>query len=56
MWFNLKNINQDGFNANETVRVVFTLSGLDEPVTEEGLILGDVNDDSSVNAIDASYV
>ena len=56
MWFNLKNINQDGVNANETVRVVFTLSGLDEPVTEEGLILGDVNDDSSVNAIDASYV
>ena len=56
MVYFIKNSTNKTFKADETVRVVFTLSGLSEPVTESGDIYGDVNDDNLINAVDASLV
>lgn len=52
----LKNDDTSGFNAAESVRVVFTLNGLASPELENGAIRGDVNSDKRIDSVDASKV
>ena len=44
------------FEAAESVRIVFTLTGLSSPLLDSGDIIGDINSDSRINAVDASMV
>lgn len=52
----LKNAENTGFAAENSVRVVFTLSGLLSPELESGAICGDVNSDKKIDSVDASLV
>ena len=52
----LKNRETAGFKATDSVRVVFSVTGLRRSVTEMGNLYGDVNSDDHINAVDASLV
>lgn len=52
----LKNAENMGFAAENSVRVVFSLSGLLSPELESGAICGDVNSDKKIDSVDASIV
>lgn len=49
-----RNSENTDFTAAETVKVVFTVSGLTSPLLDSGDIIGDINSDSRINAVDAS--
>ena len=51
-----RNSENTDFSASETVKVVFTVSGLSSPLLDSGDIIGDINSDSRINAVDASMV
>ncbi len=52
----LKNNNTPDFTVEDTVRVVFTITGTSDIFVRTGSILGDVNEDHQVNAVDSSLV
>ena len=52
----LKYTDSKGFDFENTVRIVFSLSGLTLPKLESGRYRGDVNGDNKIDAVDSSLV